>query len=266
MKNLALALVPALLISGCNVLQTQPPQSLAVSGAPFTIELPKDLNYSQGDGWGLDFYSFKNKNFSGTIQHFFSVEFDAEQELNALSTNICRGEIMESGSTFQSCVKYTADINMQTFADSVKLTITPKEKTVAQGRNAIFIPISLPEIDLEDWYGYLSSQKITTSKIKVTSPYPSESVKGNFDRMLSQHKWGSGQADAAHRQFQNTYKITVNADTDVLVSAGFYPYRDGSIVEYVITGVSGNNKNLRTINWNLTLKEVKAKIASVIQG
>jgi hypothetical protein len=48
----------------------------------------------------------------------------------------------------------------------------------------------------------------------------------------------------------SSYGIKIDANTDVLVSARFFLYRNGNMVEYVITCVTTNNKNLRHINWN----------------
>ena len=120
------------------------------------------------------------------------------------------------------------------------------------------IPISTPSATEQGWYSYMSGHSAYYSN-KLESEYPSESIKGNFDRLLSRNVVGSGRVNAATRQYRNLYKMNVDG-FEILISAEFFPYKNCSIVDYVVQGVSNPDSNTKFVDWTGVMKQIDARL------
>jgi hypothetical protein len=264
-KQTLLGLSIAMLISGCMATKKPPQIELITNAESFEVILPLGAESEGTTGWNIDFRPFTNYTIAkgSTIKDFYQITYNEVTSSSELTTNICRGQKFETGSVFKSCINYLADVKTTRSEDDLKVIITPKKEIKQVG--GFMMDISLPNVNISDYFGYLSSQEVTV-RSKITSKYSSEAIKGNFDRLLKRHKWENGQADAAHRQFKDTYLMTLNNNTDVHISVGFYPYRDGSIVEFVATGISSKNNQTRSINWSTIFNEIEEKLKGVVNS
>lgn len=259
--------LPVVLLSGALVgckatAPAAPPQALT-NMESFEIVLPKDVVGNEKT-WNVDFRPFQNGNYgSSGIFDFFSVDYKADKNNSELNISACNGERYDTGRVYQSCTSYLSDIKITEKENHRVLTITPKLKSESKG--GLLIPEPIPNITFDKLYGYLSSQEVTF-KGNITSKFNSESIKGNFDRLMPRYSWKRGKADVAHRQFKDTYSLTLSSGESVVISAGFYPYRDGSIVEYVVKATTENNPRMRKIDWVKASKEVKDQIEKIVNS
>lgn len=257
-----LAVALATTITGCGMTTpAAPPQPLTNMEA-FTVILPNNVAYS--DTWNIDFRPFQNekRGSSAEIRKHFKANYKKVNN-SELESSFCNTETFSStGSQYKSCVTYLSDVVTKDLGDATQVTIQPKLRSEVKG--GLLIPISIPKVDNMAFYGYLSSQKVTI-KNKITSEYPSEAIKGNFDRMATSYKWG-GEADAAHRQFKDSYIIRTSTGIEGRISAGFYPYREGSIVQYVVDGLSSNNSATRSVDWQQAMAEIQKRIEEIVNS
>ena len=269
----------ALLLAGLSVwgmvacAKSKAPSETSISNAsPLTITVPKDLEGSDKTLKGIRFRSVDYTQQQGdilpgvhstanTILDFFSVGF-SEPAPGQLTTTMCRGEQYDDGHRDKSCVAYDARVVITEEADQSRIIITPIKMRAEQGRNGIFLPINLPKFDLSDWYRYVSDQLIT-AKYKVTSKYGPESIKGNYDRSLPKKQFSEGEADGALRQFKDAYLIDEKGEFKVIVRAAFYPYRDGSMVEFYLEGDSRDKKTITSVDWKAALASTKSKLDKI---
>lgn len=250
-------------LAGCAATSVAPPAESPLSGDPFTIIVPKDLNGStNGILKGVRLGSFNNVWGQSPIRSFFSVSF--VESATELTTEICRGDLHDHGSTFKSCVFYDSRITVSEEDNSFKITLTPYRVRVAQGRNPIFLPIGLPEVNLKKWYGWLSSQTVVTSH-KATSQYGPESIKGNFDRKLQRYSRRELQADAALKQFKDTYVFNIDNNSTAVVGTSIYPYKNGTLVEMYIEGRGDTVDGLTIRDWTTSLTSLKKNLDEVVK-
>jgi hypothetical protein len=249
-------------LAGCAATSVAPPAESPLSGEPFVISVPKDLNrLTNSKLKGVTLGSFKNISGKSPVHHFFSVRFSESGD--ELTTEICRGNFHDNGSTFKSCVYYDAHISVFEDNLSFKISLTPYRERIAQGRDEFFIPIGLPEVNLNKWYGWLSNQTVVTSH-KATSQYRPESIKGNFDRKLQLYSFHS-QADAALKQFKDSYTMYLDSKKMAIVGTSIYPYKDGTIVDMYIVGRADTVSGLTSRDWITALSSVKSKLDEVVR-
>lgn len=254
-----------LLLIGCGSTQPPPPPQPLTNMEPFKIIVPKDLNST--DTWGINFNSHRRVRNGSTYEigkHFVVGHQKVSQ--NEMKTNFCNTETYSStGRTHSSCVTVTSDVEINDLGDSSEIMISPKLKTNGPKGGTLIFTISHPDLKNEHLYSYFSSHKVSHSG-KITSSFPSESIKGNFDRLAKKFSWNAGQSDSAHRQFKDTYLIKTSNGIEGIVSAGFFPYRDGSIVQYVVEGVSKGKQSIREVDWNEAMKEIEEKIQKIVNS
>ncbi len=263
--KLFISIVSVLLLQAC--VQTAPPKATSISGQEFKIIVPKKVDTFAAQAWGINFLPFNNSKYkSKGIQNFYRVDYSVNNVLKQMETKACKGEYF-SGSrrSFQSCIAYMLGHAVIEKEDYFEITLKPKQRIETQGKSPLFIPMPFPDADLNSLYGWLSSQQVTFSG-KIVSDYPSESVKGNFDRLLANHTWGK-KADAAHRQFRDSYYISIGDDIRVIISASFYPYKNnGTMVEYLIDARSENNPSVRERDWKEVIEKAIKRIESVAKS
>lgn len=264
--KLVISIVIILLLQAC--VQTAPPKTTAISGKEFKIIVPKGLERTESQAWGINFMPFRNvirRNSKGSIEEFYSVGYELASSTNQLVTKACKGDyFISTRSVYQSCIEYKIGHKVVDKGESLEITLTPKQKTTTPGKNLVFIPMPLPKVNETSLPGWLSSQRVQL-RGQIISDFPSESIKGNFDRLLENYSWGA-KADAAHRQFRDSYAIKMNKDITVVISAGFYPYKNGSMIEYIIEGRSENNPDVNERNWKAILEKVIQRLESVAQS
>lgn len=260
--NSVLLLIALFVLAGCAATSIAPPTESPLSGEAFVITVPKDLNNSINSKLkGVRLGSFNNISGKSPIHKFFSVRF--RENGDELTTEICRGDLHDNGSTYKSCVYYDAHISVLENDLSFKVSLTPFRTRTAQGRNAIFLPIGLPKVNLNKWYGWISNQTVVTSH-KATSKYRPESIKSNFDRKLL-HYGSQRQADAALKQFKDNYVIYLDHKSMAVVGTSIYPFRDGTLVEMYIVGRADTVSGLTSRNWTTALSSIKSKLDKVVR-
>ncbi|MCF2908318.1 hypothetical protein L1285_08280 [Pseudoalteromonas sp. DL2-H2.2] len=262
-KNYLPAVLVCSTLVGCKATPLPPPQVLS-NMESFEVILPNDV-VGNTKTWNVNFRPFQNgsREQGSNIYNYFSVDYTANTQTSELDISACNGERYPNGTDYKSCASYLADVTVTKKENHKILTITPKLKSLSRGGFLIFKPI--PKMTIDKLYGYLSRQEITF-KGNITSKFNTESIKGNFDRLMTRHSWRAGQADAAHRQFKDTYTLTLSTGEQVVISAGFYPYRDGSIVEYVVNSITQNDPSVRQVDWVKTSEEVKKHIEKVVNS
>lgn len=259
-KKVLVLSIATTIIAGCNSTPPPPPETLN-NAAAFEVLIPAVASGNQNT-WNVDFRPFTNGSYgSSSIYNFYKVGYQPDGDNMKFSA--CNGERYSTGRTYQSCTHYDLKGNVVTDdSGNSTLTLIPVMKT--QEKGGLIIDKRIPDVTLEKLYGYLSSQKIEFAG-KVTSEYSPESIKGNFDRMLSSYSWG-GEADAAHRQFKDSYNFRTSQGASVIISAGFYPYREGSIVQYAIRATTDNDETARKVDWVEISEEVRKKIEQVVKS
>lgn len=236
---------------GCGTMGVAPQITETVSAEPFVAVVPKNLiNKEASLLKGLRLTPFKNKKDVGQpIETFYSVEFTENKEASQLETAVCRGDYhVSTQSTHSSCVYYDAKVSVSDLGESYKVSIEPFQVRTKKGKNAIFIPIKPPVVTMDMWYGWLSDHDVFVAH-KAESKYSPESIKGNFDRKLENYLWGEGKKDAALRQYKTTYLMSLVGPLKAYVGASFYPYRDGTIVEFKVKGESKHEKGNKSVDW-----------------
>lgn len=133
----------------------------------------------------------------------FSVRFHEATPSGVLTTEICRGDLHDSGKRFKSCLFYDSRIAIFEDTSSYWIIVTPYQFDTLQERNAVFLPIRLPDTNVNMWYEWISNHTIAV-RHKATSQYSTESIKGNFDRKLTRFSFKEEQADVALNQFKDT--------------------------------------------------------------
>jgi hypothetical protein len=258
------------LATACATVST--PAESPLTDPPVIISVPKDLEGTSEPWKGLHFQTIDRTqaqedilpgvhSTANTIVDFFAVKF-LEATPGQLTTSICRGEQHDDGHRYGSCVFYDARLAITEEPTQFRLVITPFRVRTEQGRNAIFIPIALPKVTVADWYRYVSTQSVAAHH-KLTSKYGPESIKGNFDRRLSRSSDQDREADAALRQFKDTYVIEEKDGTTTRVGAAFYPYRDGALVELYLLGATRGQKSATSLDWAATMAAVKTKLDAI---
>lgn len=250
------------ILTGCVATTPAAPPMPLTNMEPFTIIVPK--NADSTDTWNVKFDSYRRELRGSTadIRNYFVAEHTLVGQ-NELKSDFCNEERFASGSVYQSCVTYTSDVVTKDLGENTEVTIQPKLRT--EKKEGLLIAISIPNFKHENLYGYLSSHSITTNG-KITSEFPSESIKGNFDRLASKYSWKSGTADSAHRQFKDTYIIKTSSGIQGRVSAGFYPYREGSLVQYVLDGMSQADNATRKVDWSEAMKEINKTLEIIVNS
>jgi hypothetical protein len=248
-----------------------PSESPVAAAAPVIINVPKDLEGTDRPLKGVQFNSIDRlmeqedvigHSTANTIKDFFSVTF-ADGISGQLTTEACRGEHYQDGKRLKSCVAYDAQVTVSEQPDQFRIEITPVKMRTVQGRNPFGLPIKMPRMTLEDWYGYVSAQTVVSHQ-KITSKFGPESIKGNFDRRLKRRALEEGEANAALRQFKDTYVIEGKDGTATLVGASFFPYRDGALVElYLVGNTTDKTAGPQARDWNAAVASVKKELENV---
>jgi hypothetical protein len=137
---------------------------------------------------------------------------------------------------------YSIDINKLNKGNDKVITFTPK--TVKTYQDGVILPFPIPKFDLAS---YLTSAWVI-HKFEVTSNYPVDSIKANFDRML--------------KPYGSTYHLQL-PDCLAIMEIKIYPYRQGS--KAVITAeISGMKVVDNIINVSNKIKELESKIKTIV--
>jgi hypothetical protein len=249
------------------------PIEAPVTASSVTVTLPRDLEDSDGPLKGLNLLSidrvteqegpFPGAHYTNnTIKDFFSVQSTVSRP-GQLTTRVCQGEQYDDGKREKSCVTYEARLTFEEAANQVRITLTPFKMVTQQGRNAIGVSEKLPRVDIADWYLFVTAQSVA-SRYKLTSKYGPESIKANFDRHLERHDFDDSAANAALRQFKDTYLVDAHDGTTARVGASFYPYRDGTMVEiYISLAGEGGKGDAARRDWSASLSSLKAELDKI---
>lgn len=263
-RKLSLCCLIALSLAGCKATSVAP-QNIAMTNTPYTIKLPKTLDYSKGHAWGISFNDEmiwsggtpEVKRFEG---HTTSID-----ENNSIRTEVCKGsETVQTGAVYQSCVTYHASTSFVDKDDHSELTLIPENIVTNQGRSILFLPIALPKASEGEWFNLIADHSVWKSS-KIDSEYPSDSIKGNFDRLLTRYSRRKASANEYHRQYRNAYSMVVDG-IEVVISADFYPYKNGSLVDLVIEAKGNAKVAGQSIDWTVILEQVDDRIQAVIDA
>jgi len=248
------ALIDALAACGAG------PADYPVSGTPVTLLVPKDLDGPQAPLAGVLLQPARQtESDNGDIEEFSAVDFPSAPS-GTLTVRTCRGDKHDTGSVYQSCISFDASVDVVEEAEQRRLTLTPSRRRDEPGRNALFLPISMPKMALPDWYYYVSHHEVRV-KHQIKSPFPSEALKASFDRHL--RRLEEGVADGATRQFADAYGVGSGGSISTRVGAAFYPYQTGSIAEIVILAGARGGEASATIDWTTHLRGVKQKLEEI---
>lgn len=261
--KLIMLLTASTLLASCAGGAKIKPTATALSDKPFVLEVPKGLTGEESLLKGVKIKDYKKFKRGEGVRDFFSVKIIEHPKVSELTTEICRGEYFPSARSYnKSCVFYDAKVSITENTASYTIAIAPYKLRSEQGRNALFFPIDLPKAGINQWYNWVARQSIHFS-YEATSKYPSESIKGNFDRSFQKYT-SLGQKDAALKQFKDSYILPRVGDTHVSVGASFYPYREGSLVksEFVAEDFDRNGKTV--VDWVSVVNKAKSMVDGVV--
>lgn len=108
------------------------------------------------------------------------------------------------------------------------------------------------------------SEQSVTAKRKITSQYPPESIKGNFDRNLQHYSYQATTADGALKQFKDTYWIPFDGNVIAVIGASIYPHKNGTLAELYIEGRSKGTDGVRMRDWRGVIATTKARLDAVV--
>jgi len=252
-------------LSGCQTVQNltaiAPPTETSIDGKVVTINVPKGINSSDSDFKGIFFQNAENSFYdqSGNILKYTSFNFQVVKP-NELEQKVCKGEQMRNGQRYQSCIYLDSKFQIVDKHELYQIDIKPYRIRSVQGRDAIYLPIGLPKLSIDDWYSLFAKQRMSFV-YKMTSTYSPESIKGNFDRKLERLNFERSSRDnAALRQYKDTYKINVASNVTVRIGASFYPYKNGTLVETYIDAESISGQP----DWNVNTALIKSKLDQTI--
>ena len=183
---------------------------------------------------GVDGLIFNNKTWgTDTKREIIKLDFNqTNMELERRTDNGVAG----------SGLIYSIDINKLNKGNDKVITFTPK--TVKTYQDGVILPFPIPKFDLAS---YLTSAWVIHN-FEVTSNYPVDSIKANFDRML--------------KPYGSTYQLQL-PDCLATMEIKIYPYRQGS--KAVITAeVSGMKVVDNIINVSNKIKELESKIKTIV--
>ena len=93
-KAIAIALT-GIIMSGCVSTQPpKPPKTLALD--PFTVKLPKSMDFSRGNSWGIKFDSDYNYEIFETLERFEEYNTLTDFETKSVNTDVCKGRKKEA--------------------------------------------------------------------------------------------------------------------------------------------------------------------------
>jgi hypothetical protein len=251
-----------LLVSCAGGAITKPTET-AVSDKPFVIEVPKGLTGEESLLKGVKINNYKRFKGKAPVLDFFSVNMIEHPDTSELTTEICRGDYYSSTRDYdKSCIFYDAKVSITEKTSSYTIVITTYKLRTKQGKNSLFFPIDLPKTGINRWYDWIARQTIEFSD-KVTSRYPSVSIKGNFDRKFDKYPL-TKKSDADLKQFKDAYVLPTDGDTYVYVAAAFYPYREGSLVELEYRASDYNRNGGTSADWVSIVKKAKSAVKRVV--
>jgi hypothetical protein len=250
------------LVGGCS--SRGVPVEAPVNGNALTIVVPKDLEHADTPLKGVAFEDvdrlMEQKPVIGTftrnsIRDFFSVKSSFPRP-GTFVTQACQGEQYEDGKRYSSCVGYQARLEVAETPDGFRISITPVKMITQQGRNVLGVGLDLPRFDISDWYSYVMAQRVS-GRHKVTSKFTPEAMKAAFDRHFKKQAAETGTANAALRQFTDTYERPVADGTKASIVAAFSPYQDGAVAECEITLSSEPASAPKALDWAAALATVR---------
>lgn len=253
----ACALIDALV--GCGGGQ---PAEYPVSGTPVTLFVPKDLEGPRAPLSGVRLApsrQIESRSNDGSVEEFAAIDFPSAPA-GMLTVRHCRGDEHDTGSVYQSCVSFDASVTVVDEPEQQRLTVTPSVRREEPGRNALFLPISMPRVSLPDWYYDVSHHEVRV-RHQIKSPFPSEALKANFDRHL--RRLEEGVADGATRQFEDAYGVDSGGGISTRVGVGFFPYQTGSLAEVMIVAEARGGEGGATIDWTTHLRGVKQQLEEI---
>jgi len=143
-------------IYGCTTVAIAPPSETTITAAPFKITVPKTLNTNSDLLLkGVSLQPFENHWGTSPVRNFFSVNFENTIQDSELTTKACQGESHDSGSKYKSCISFDSRLAVTEGKDVYNITITPYRTRSAQGRNALYFPLSMPNADINTWYKWI---------------------------------------------------------------------------------------------------------------
>lgn len=254
-------------LAGCASLAVAPPSEVSLNEAPFTITVPKTLNRSDSLLKGVELgylrkLGYLRNNVESPVRTIYQVSFKEDKNNSELVTEACEGHLHYDGSIDQSCIYFDSKVLVTDAGDSYKIEIKPYRKRLVQGKDAMFLPIKLPVANVNKWREWISNQTVSVNS-EYSSKYSTESIKGNFDRNLSKHTWKSGESDAASKQFEDTYALSID-DANVEIGVSIFPYQNGSLVKTRIKANATNFKEVSSIDWQTILNNVNDKLDNVV--
>ncbi|MDA3868741.1 MAG: hypothetical protein PF589_02060 [Gammaproteobacteria bacterium] len=163
--------VAVLGLTGCASFTVAPPTEENITAEPFTIKVPKNLNNNETQLKGVQLNSFTNKWGRSPVRDFFSVTFKSNNDNSELITEACKGELHDSGLQHKSCLYFDSKVSINENDSFYLIEIKPFKKREVQGKNAIFLPIDLPVVNVDKLYEWLSKQSIALKK-EYISKFP----------------------------------------------------------------------------------------------
>jgi hypothetical protein len=159
--KLAVTIIFSTTISACAVLQTAPPSESSITASPFVVKVPKTLENNSGMFKGVSLGDFENRSRASSVHTFYSVNFIVDEPKSELETRACRGDYHPSTSTrYKSCVSYYSTVSVEELSDHYLIEISPYKRRAVQGKNALFLPIKLPMVDVPQLYKWMSNQYV----------------------------------------------------------------------------------------------------------
>jgi len=138
---------------------------------------------------------------------------------------------MDTGKTYGTKINIPFTYEFSTDENSKSLTlIPPKHYDIIPGRNILMLPfdplLSNEQVfeDIQKIYRDTNLNLLLMSTItgEINSPYPIDSIKTNFERMLGH---------TSNNRFANIFKLPFRKSF-IPLSIKFYPYQNGSKISY----------------------------------
>ena len=270
-KYLIVAL-SVLSVSGCKTFAVEKPKENNIDAGVFTIIVPKDLNNPEGLLKGVKFPEFRaEQNYSkgkfitsSSLNKFISGTYEENPTLSELKTSFCTVVRASSGRGYTSCEIYSTKVKIDDMESKYEIELKPYRLKKVQGRDPLFMPIEFPGIDIDKYFTWMTNEKASFN-VELTSNYPVESLKGNFDRALGKLSVKKrATIDAALKQFKDLYKFSMPGKVDVYMGAQFFPYKNGSLVKLTVKAIRDAEKGVMSIDWVEIKSRITDKINSIV--
>jgi|GEM_PF-1901178 len=253
-----------IVLTGCKSTGKQANNITHLNLEPFKITLPKDIDAKLAS---VSFFLEKKHLRTTDASSEYFEQYQAKlPSPNQLALSGCFASYSrQTGMGYRSCEKYHAIAKGITAESSNTLTITPSHLEREQGR-MLFIPIKFPNTTTDDYLHWLARHNVTSPKNEVKSKYSVEATRSNFERRLSK-EWNA--LPTTHttqqllKQYKDVYLVELSESMNAVIAAKFFPYRDGSIVNYQLVGISLPS-NSKHVDWNKGFKQANQIINEII--